>query len=73
MAKRIKYEVRGIEPETAKFSNLRHALLFACARSEERFDGTCIYVTAADGIACQYVGDKPTPELKQHHINGVFH
>lgn len=73
MAKRIKYEVHNLDGETAKFSSLRHALLFACARSEERFDGACIYVTAADGIACQYVGGKPTPEFKQHHINGIFH
>lgn len=70
--KRTKYVVRNIEGETARFSNLRHALLFAIMLSE-RMPGYLIEVSAKDGLAGQYQGGNPTPEFKQHHINGVFH
>lgn len=69
--KRIKYTVHGLNSETAKFSSLRHALLFAVARSEE-MPANLIEVSAKDGLAGQYEGGKPTPEFVQHHINGIF-
>lgn len=72
MAKRIKYTVHNINGETAKFSSLRHALLFAIARSEE-MPCNLIEVSAKDGLAGQYEGGRPTPEFVQHHIAGIFH
>lgn len=71
--KRVKYEVHHLRGgETAKFSCLRHALLFAIARSEER-PCDLIEVSAKDGLVGQYQGGNPTAEFKQHHINGIFH
>lgn len=70
MAKRTKYHVT-IDGESAKFSNLRHAMLFAIAISD-RMPAHLIEVIGADGIAGQYQNGRPTPEFKQHHINGVF-
>jgi hypothetical protein len=72
MAKRTKYEVHNIEGETARFSLLRHALLFAVMLSD-RMPRHLIEVSGKDGLAGQYIGGKPTPEFKQHHIAGVFH
>lgn len=72
MSKRVKYTVHHIEGETARFSLLRHALLFALMLSE-RMPWCLIEVSAKDGLAGQYKGGQPTPEFKQHHIDGVFH
>lgn len=72
MTKRVKYTVHNINGETAKFSSLRHALLFAIARSEE-MPSHFIEVSAKDGLAGQYCGGRPTPEFEQHHIAGIFH
>jgi hypothetical protein len=71
MAKRTKYTVYNIGGETARFSSLRHALLFAVMLSD-RMPGHLIEVGAKDGLAGQYQGGKPTPEFVQHHISGVF-
>lgn len=70
--KRTKYTVHHIEGETAKFSSYRHALLFAMMLSE-RIPGQLIEVSAKDGLVGQYQGGNPTPEFKQHHIDGIFH
>ena len=72
MAKRIRYTVHNINGETAKFSSLRHAMLFAIARSEE-MPGNLIEISAKDGLAGQYQAGRPTPEFEQHHIAGIFH
>lgn len=71
MTKRIKYTVHHIDGETAKFSSLRHALLFAVMLSD-RMPSHLIEVSAKDGLAGQYQGGKSTPEFEQHHISGVF-
>lgn len=71
MARQAKFTVHNIGGETAKFSSLRHALLFAVMLSE-RMPGHLIEVSAKSGLAGQYQGGKPTPEFVQHHINGVF-
>jgi hypothetical protein len=71
--KRTKYAVYyGPEADTARFSSLRHAMLFAIARSEE-FPGHLIEINAKDGLAGQYQGGKPTAEFESHHIAGIFH
>lgn len=73
MAKRVKYTVHNIgEKEIAKFSSLRHALLFAIMISE-RMPTHLIEVSGKDGLVGQYRAGNPTPEFKQHHIDGVFH
>jgi hypothetical protein len=72
MAKHTKYTVHHIEGETARFSNLRHALLFAVMISD-RMPAHLIEVSAKDGLVGQYQNGRPTPEFKQHHIDGVFH
>lgn len=72
MARHTKYTVHNIGGETARFSSLRHALLFGIMLSE-RMPEHLIEVSAKDGLAGQYQGGHPTPEFKQHHINGVFH
>ena len=72
MAKRTKYIVHNIEGETARFSSLRHAMLFAVMLSE-RMPWCSIEVSAPDGLVGQYLGGAPTPEFKQHHIDGTFH
>lgn len=72
MAKKTKYTVHNIEGEAARFSLLRHALLFACDMSD-RMPSHLIEVSAKNGLVGQYKGGRPTPEFKQHHINGVFH
>lgn len=73
MSKRTKYQVHHlVNNETARFSNLRHALLFAVARSEDQ-PNHLIEVSAKDGLVGQYQGGKPTPEFVQHHISGIFH
>ena len=71
MSKRMKYTVNHIEGETARFSCLRHALLFSVMISE-RMPGYLIEVLAKDGLVGQYKGGNPTLEFKQHHINGIF-
>lgn len=70
MAKRTKYTIR-FQDESARFSNLRHALLFALMLSEQD-SGYLIEVHAKDGLVGQYNAGKPTPEFEQHHINGIF-
>jgi len=70
MLKRTKYTV-SIGGEAAKFSVLRHALLFSMMISE-RMPGWLIEVAAKDGLVGQYQDGKPTPEFEQHHINGIF-
>lgn len=72
MTKRTAYTVHNIQGETARFSLLRHAMLFACMISD-RMPGYLIEVSAKGGLAGQYKGGQPTPEFKQHHIDGVFH
>lgn len=75
MARRTKYTVRGIGidgRDVGKFSNLRHAMLFAIARSEDH-PSYLIEIDAKNGLAGQYQGGKPTPEFEQHHIVGIFH
>ena len=71
MAKRTKYQVNNIDGETARFSLLRHALLFAVMLSE-RMPEHLIQVSSNDGLVGQYQGGKPTSEFEQHYINGVF-
>lgn len=69
--KRTKYSVRHTD-ETARFSSLRHALLFAAMVSAD-MPQHLIEVNAKDGLAGQYRNGKPTPEFEQHHISGIFH
>lgn len=70
--KRTKYIIHNIEGETARFSSRRHALLFAVMISE-RTPGQLIEVSHSSGLVGQYQGGRPTPEFKQHHIDGIFH
>ena len=68
--KQTKYTVE-IEGHTARFSALRHAMLFAAMMSREAI-GHLVEVQSKDGLRGQYRGGVPTPEFKQHHINGIF-
>lgn len=70
MAKRTKYTIR-VGNTVSKFSLLRHAMLFAVMLSE-RMPGHLIEVADKDSLVGQYRGGAPTPEFKQHHIDGVF-
>lgn len=69
MPKRTKYTIHHIGPnatDVAKFSDLRHAMLFAVACSE-KFPKRLIEINARDGLAGQYQGGKPTAEFELHH------
>lgn len=68
--KRTKYVVT-MRDETARFSALRHAMLFACMLSDKA-PGHLIEVHGPDAIFGQYRSGKPTPEFTQHHIDGIF-
>lgn len=71
MAKRTKYIVYSPDHHIARFSEQWHARIFAVALSE-RMPGHLIEMSAPDGLIGQYRGGAPTPEFKQHHIDGCF-
>lgn len=62
---KTKYVV-NVGPDVARFSCLRHAMLFGVMLSE-RMPNHLIEISAKDGLAGQYKGGNPTPEFKQHH------
>jgi hypothetical protein len=68
--KRTQYTVT-VENHTARFSALRHAMLFAQMMSREML-GHLVEVGSKDGLRGQYHSGQPTPEFKQHHISGIF-
>ncbi len=71
MAKRTKYVVHCSDGHVARFSEQWHGRIFAEELSK-RCPGHLIEMSAEDGLIGQYVNGKPTPEFKQHHINGSF-
>lgn len=71
MAKRTRYIVQ-CRGEIARFSSYRHALLFAEMLSGRDCPGQLVEVSAPDGLVGQYRDGRPTPEFKQHHIDGIF-
>jgi hypothetical protein len=71
MAKRTKYVVHCPGEHIARFSEQWQARIFAVALSE-RMPGHWIEMSAKDGLIGQYHGGEPTPEFKQHHIDGCF-
>lgn len=71
MTKRTKYIVHCPGDHIARFSEQWHARAFAVVLSE-RMPGHLIEMSAPDGLIGQYRGGDPTPEFKQHHINGMF-
>jgi hypothetical protein len=68
---RTKYVVHCSDNHIARFSEQWHARIFAVALSE-RMPGHLIEMSAPDGLIGQYRGGAPTPEFKQHHIDGCF-
>lgn len=71
MAKRTKYIVHCPDNHIARFSEQWHARIFAVALSERR-PGKLIEMSCSTGLIGQYEGGDPTPEFKQHHIDGCF-
>lgn len=71
MAKRTKFLVDCPQGHIARFSEQWHARLFAVAVSE-RMPGHLIEMRSPEGLIGQYKGGDPTPEFKQHHIDGLF-
>jgi hypothetical protein len=68
--KRAKFTVT-VDREIAKFSSLRQAMLYAEMISRDPWVGL-VEVSDKDSLRGQYSGGQPTPEFKNHHINGIF-
>jgi hypothetical protein len=71
MKRRTKFIVWCPDGHMARFSEQWHARIFAITLSE-RVPGHSIELSAPDGLIGQYRGGNPTPEFKQHHIDGMF-
>lgn len=71
MAKRTKYIVHCPGDHIARFSEQWHARMFAEELSK-RMPGMWVEMSAPDGLIGQYHNGQPTPEFKQHHIDGMF-
>ena len=66
MTKRTKYTVT-VHDETARFSDLHQAQLFAAWMSQHR-PGYWIEVSSKSGLVGQYRYGLATPEFKDHHV-----